>query len=453
MTQTLGSPAQYEFDSFLGAWSQDVPRTAEALHGWQLARARQLAKTLSEVNPFYRKRLTIPDDATEWAFSRLPVTRKQDVVRDCERYPPFGSRTVIRDEDIRMIVETSGTSGRGTEVYALDAADEASIIRIEATGFLWAGVRPGTKVLLTVPIGVTAAGQWYYAALRFIGANVLPVGTYPTARKAALIAAFGPQLIVGTPSYVQHLAVACADAGIDPAASSVTSLMVAGEPYSLEWARGLERRWAATLYEQYGCTERAIAWTCPGGVVRHEGLGVLHFPPESGYYEVVDSVSGDHVGDGEEGELVVTPFGVDRSPLLRYATGDRVRFVPPGACDCRRPLAGIVAGAVARFDDMMKVRGVNVWPATFDTAVFAVDGVADYRGRLLTDDRGVEVVEIRIETHLSASSRLAEEVATSVKRTIGLTSTVSLEPVGSLSRSVPEGFVKIKRWTDERSVR
>ncbi|MDH3463279.1 MAG: AMP-binding protein [Acidimicrobiia bacterium] len=441
------------FDSDLGAWTNGLPRTAEDLHNWQLNRAWRLAVELAKDNPFYSRKVTIPAGASAEALSTLPLTRKRDVVDDCDQYPPFGSRTVIDDEDIRMIVQTSGTSGRGRGVYALDSADEDSITRIEATGFLWAGVRPGTRVLLTVPVGITAAGQWYYAALRFIGANVLPVGSYPTSRKVELVDAFEPEFVVGTPSYVQHLAMACAEAGIDPASSSVRSLMVAGEPYSLEWATRLEHRWGATLYEQYGCTERAIAWTCPGGVIRSGRLGVLHFPAESGYYEVLDPASGNRVADGEEGELVVTPFGADRSPLLRYATGDRVRYVAPGACDCGRPLGGIAAGSVTRFDDMMKVRGVNVWPATFDDAIFSVDGVTDYRGRVATDEAGAEVVEIWIETRSDSLSELSDEVRASVKRVTGLNSVVSLQPHDIFAGSIPEGFVKLKRWTDERGVR
>ena len=117
-------------------------------------------------------------------------------------------------------------------------------------------------------IGMTAAGLWYSAALRAIGSNVFSVGPYPTERKVELLRQFEPEVVVGTPSYVQRLAVACEDAGLSPEATSVETLIVAGQPFSRPWARAIETRWGATLYEQYGCTERGIAWTCPGGVAK-----------------------------------------------------------------------------------------------------------------------------------------------------------------------------------------
>jgi len=171
---------------------------------------------------------------------------------------------------------------------------------------------------------------------------------------------------------------------------------------------------------------------------------VLHFPPESGYYEVIDPESGVPVGHGETGELVITPFGADASPLVRYATGDRVRWMAPGSCPCGRPLAGIAAGEVERYDDMMKIRGVNVWPASFDRAVFALGAVSDYRGTIWVDDEGSERIEIRAEGS-GEPGALAEAVSASIHRVTGLRVDVKIEPSGTLAREVPEGFVKVKR--------
>lgn len=439
------------FDPHLGSWGGEVPAAADQIIAWQLEKAWGLAERLAAANPFYRRRLRLPFGSDAAAFRSLPRTKKADVVSDCAENPPFGSRSTVRPTDVRMVVETSGTSGKGVEVYALDAADEAAIVRTEAVGFIWAGVRPGSRVLLTLPIGITAAGLWYHAALRALGAFVLSVGPYPTERKVEILSRFGADVVIGTPSYVHRLATASIDAGVDLSSVGVRSVLVAGESFSLRWAETIQKTWGATLYEQYGCTERAIAWTCPGGVIRSEGLGVLHFPPESGYYEVLDPLTGLPVGHGEEGELVVTPFGADASPLLRYATGDRVRWMAPGSCSCGRPLAGIAAGQVQRFDDMMKIRGVNVWPAQFDEAVFAVEGVTDYRGIVGTDERGSEVLEIRLETWLDPGET-GGRVADAVRRTTGLSPTVRVEKIGTLAREVPEGFVKIRRWTDRRRV-
>lgn len=447
MTTMTGDPGVRlgAFDEWMGAWSTSTPRNPDDLAGWQLERAWTLAENLGRDNPFYRDRLHLPEHREADVYRALGVTTKQQVVEDCIAHSPYGSRTVAEPADIRMVVHTSGTSGQGMAVYALDTADLDAIIRTEAVGFLWAGMREGTRVLLTLPIGMTAAGLWYSAALRAIGSNVFSVGPYPTERKVELLRQFEPEVVVGTPSYVQRLAVACEDAGLSPEATSVETLIVAGQPFSRPWARAIETRWGATLYEQYGCTERAIAWTCPGGVIKGDSLGVLHFPPESGYYEVIDPESGEPVGHGETGELVITPFGADASPLIRYATGDRVRWMAPRACPCGRPLAGIAAGEVERYDDMMKIRGVNVWPASFDEAVFAVEAVSDYRGRVWLDDDGSERVEIRAEG-AGRPDAIAEALSASVHRVTGLRVEVKVEPPGTLAREVPEGFVKIKRF-------
>ncbi len=439
-----------DLDEYLGCWSPEVPREAGALEAWQLERAWRIATILARDNPFYRDRLHIPAERTAEAFRRLPLTRKADVVRDCEAYPPYGSRTTCSPHRIRMVVQTGGTSGRGTEIYALDEADEAAIVRVEAVGFRWAGVGDGTRVLLTIPVGMTAAGLWYYAALRFLGANVFSVGAYPTERKVEVLRRYGADVVVGTPSYIHRLAVSCEDEGVDPRRLGVSALLVAGEPYTARWARDIEERWGAVLYEQYGCTERAIGWTCPGGVVDDEALGVLHFPPEGGYVEVIDPATAEPVRHGRWGELVVTPFGADASPLVRYATGDRVLWMAPGSCPCGRPLAGIAAGQVQRFDDMMKIRGINVWPVAFDSAILGVDGVRDYRGVVRRRSDGGEAIELHVECEPARAGEIAGLVSNAVRRTVGLGVIVHPAEPGALSRNVPEGFVKVKRWRDER---
>ena len=449
--EASSSPATPVFDASTGRWFAETPNTADEISAWQLDRAWRIVEEVAATNPFYSARVTLPEVRDAEGFRALPVTRKDAIVADCAAHPPYGSRTVVEAPNIRMVVQTSGTSGLGTEVYALDAADLDAIVRTEAVGFIWAGIGPGTTVLLTLPIGMSAAGRWYSAALSFIGANVLSAGPYPTERKVDLIRQFGAEVLIGTPTYVQRLAVVCEDAGVRPSDTSIQTMIVAGQPFSHSWARSIQQRWGATLYEQYGCTERAIAWACPGGVVGDDGLRVLHFPPESGYYEVIDPATAEAVEHGQLGELVVTPFGTEASPLVRYATGDRVRWMAPGSCPCRRPLAGIAAGEVERYDDMMKIKGVNVWPATFDRAIFAVDGVTDYRGTVRSLADGGEQISIRAEAS-GDPTEMSEAISASIRRLTGLSALVALEPAGTLAREVPEGFVKVKRINDQREM-
>jgi len=445
MTPTL--TAEASFDERTGCWEESLPIDARSLREWQLARAWEVAETLAETNPFYAAGLRLPPVRDAPGFRSLPLTRKEDVVADCAAHPPYGRRTVARPEEIRHVVETSGTSGAGREVYALGADDERAAFRAAAIGFWWAGVRPGTTVLLTLPVGTSAAGVWYHGGLRTLGANVLPVGAYPAERKVAALARYRPQVLVGTPSYIDRLTTVCRDEGIEPAGAGVASIVVAGEPYSLEWATRVERTWNARLSEQYGSTERVMAWSCPGGVVRD---GTLHFLPELCYWEVIDPDTGEPAADGGYGEVICTPLAAAASPLLRFASRDRVRFVAAGSCGCGRPLPGIRAGAVHRYDDMMKIRGVNVWPATFDAAVFGVPGALDYRGAVSHGPDGRERIEVVVEPAADAGERIAAALREAVRRRVGFDVDVRVVAPGALTGAVPEGFVKVSRWTDHR---
>lgn len=440
------------FDSFSSCWDPGTPRSWPQLGMWQLQHAWRVAELLAASNPFYKPRLRgLPAERSPESFRSLPVTTKSDLVEDCTTHPPYGSRTTVAGQDIRHAVETSGTSGAGREVFALDAQDEARIFRAEAIGFHWAGVRQGSRVFMTLPIGVTAAGIWYYGGLRLLGANVFSVGSYPTERKVAILRRYGADVIVGTPTYIQRLALACEAEGVDPASLGVKSLMVAGETFDISWAKAIQERWGATLYEQYGCTERALAWTCPGGVVREGALGTLHFPAELGYCEVVDPATGGESPAGVMGELIITPLFVNASPLLRFATRDRVEPIAAGSCSCGRPLPGIRAGGVQRYDDMLKIRGVNVWPASFDSAVFSVSGVLNYQGTIKRDAEGNELTDIVLECEAERSADVSRSVVEAVRRNLGLGVRVSTVEPGHITRTIPEGFVKLKRWRDLRS--
>jgi phenylacetate-CoA ligase len=446
------SSTQCPFDPFSSCWDPATPRTWSGLREWQLQRAWQVAERLAAGNPFYKPRLgALPAERSAEAFRTLPVTTKPELLDDCTAHPPYGSRTTAAAQDIRHVVETSGTSGAGREVFALDAQDEAHVFRAEAIGFFWAGVRPGSRVVMTLPIGVTAAGLWYYGGLRLLGANVFSIGPYPTERKVSFLQRYGADVIIGTPTYIQRLALACEAQGVEPALLGVKSLMVAGESYNVSWARAIQERWGATLYEQYGCTERAFAWACPGGVLRDGALGTLHFPAELAYCEIIDPATGQFADSGGTGELITTPLVASASPLLRFATRDRVELIAAGDCPCRRPLPGIRAGGVQRYDDMIKIRGVNVWPAAFDNAIFGVAGVLNYQGTVRRDAYGNEVTEIVLECDGDRSADISRAVVEAVRRKLGLGVRVSTVGPGDITRAVPEGFVKLKRWRDLRS--
>lgn len=405
-----------------------------------LARARE--------TPFYASRLDgLPERLGDLAeLAAFPMTTKADVLADIAAAPPFGTRLRVPARDIRHIVTTSGTSGAGQETYPLDSEDERELYAMAARGFAWAGVQAGSMVLNTLPLTTAAAGQWYYHGLRLLGATVLEVGTYPTERKLEYLTRFEADTLVGTPSYVLRLALDARSAGIDPTAGPVRRVVVAGESWSEDWMRRLEREWGARVYEQYGSTQRAMAWACPAGALTDHGRGVLHALSDHGVYEVVDPDTGAPVTEGP-GELVVTPFVSSASPLVRFATGDRVSVVE--SCPCGRPGPLLAAGCVDRYDFMVKVRGVNLWPEALDSAVFGVGSVRDYEARVETDGQGRELLSVDLEL-AGEDPGAAEQVARAVKQVTGLGADVRTVERDAVTAAVEDRFRKRRRLHDMR---
>jgi phenylacetate-CoA ligase len=408
-----------------------------------------LVLTRARETEFYREWLDgCPAQIETLAQLRaFPVTRKEDVLRDLAEHPPYGRRLRVPVSEIRHLVETSGTSGTGQEVYPLDAEDEQAVWEMAARGFAWAGVNAGSVVLNTLPLTTSAAGQWYYHGLRLLGANVLEVGSFSTERKLSYLQRFEPDTIIGTPSYVFRLAVEARRAGLDPSAGSVRRMVVAGESWSVAWMQQLESEWGARVFEQYGCTQRGMAWTCPAGGVDGDARGTLHALSDHGVYEVLEPETGEPVSEGR-GHLVITPFASSASPLVRFATGDCVTVVSD--CGCGRPGPCLQAGTVERYDFMVKIRGVNVWPEALDAALFAIDGVREYEAVVEIDDRGREHLQVHIELGGEVNDATGRAGA-AIKQVTGLSADIAIVPEAAISRAVEDRFKKRRRLHDRRS--
>jgi phenylacetate-CoA ligase len=385
-------------------------------------------------------------------YRRLPLTTKQEVLADIAARPPFGARLQVPRRRLAGLAETSGTSGVGQEVYAKTRRDLAVYHQMERVGFDWAGVRPGAVVAFTFPVTTTAAGQWYYGALLDTGAVVLPLGNYDTRRKVGYLQRYGCDTLIASPSYLARLAHVAAEAGLTPRARAI---IVAGEAYSVGTAERIEREWGGRLFEQYGCTQGGIGWTCERGALPEGRRGLIHMLEPLVYCEVLDRTSGEPVGEGEEGELVITPLQAEASPLLRFATGDRVRWLPPEACACGRPLAGIQAGSVARFDNMLKIKMVNVWPDAVDAVLFGAPEVLEYEAEVRLEPgsgREEAVVGIEFDRAVGAEQRavLLATLGAALRERIGLQFTLREYDGPSLVEGGGDGLLKRQRWTDRR---
>jgi phenylacetate-CoA ligase len=382
----------------------------------------------------------------------LPLMRKADVMRDIAGHPPYGSRFTAAPGDVRQIVETSGTSGAGRERYPLTDHDLDLVQQMEMPGFCWAGIGPGKVFVASLPVTTRAGGQWYQDAVRRLRGIWLSVGTYPAEEKLRYMREVGADVIHCSPSYLMRLEAVAAQLSIDPRSLRVGAILSSGESLSVPWLQEREETWGAKIHEQYGSTQRAIAWTCEAGARRGQELGVLHTLPHLAVYEVIDRDSGDEVADGGVGELVITPFGSTAAPIVRFATGDRVRKVAAAECGCGRPYPGLRSGVIDRFDAMLKVRGVNIVPSAVDSVVMR-DPVTDYQARVYRDGQsGKEEIEVLVATTAGAPDpALLQSLTADFRRVVGLRATFIPHDRASIVEDTAVDVKKRKRWTDERS--
>ncbi len=434
----------------------------DELRAAQWARLQQLLHDAWTRNRFYRTKFDAagfrPGDVREPDdLSRVPVTTKEELLRDIEEHPPYGSRVQVEPREIVNVVETSGTTGKGRETHPQTAGDLEAIHRAEAYGFVWAGVTTGTVVVLTWPVTMTAGSAWWLHTLGRLGANVLRIGHLGAEEKLGYFRRYGAEVVVGTPSYVTRLARAAEAAGLDFRRDlRVRRLIVAGEGRPAEWMARVEEEWGAKLHEQWGCTQGAMTWTCEEGMLRDGRPGMMHGLPHLCVTEVVSRETGQPVASGQEGEIVVTPLHGEAAPLIRFATNDRARFLTSDRCACGRAFDGLECGSVSRYDDMIKVKGVNVWASAIAGVVTADSRVREHRAEVYLDPAGQEtaLLELELSPSVEGGARAAvlETTATRLLQAVGIRFEVrewrGQEPLETAVLDRNTG--KARRWVDRR---
>lgn len=392
---------------------------------------------------------------------KVPVVRKDHILADCDDYPPYGSRLQVPRTEISQVVETSGTSGRGREVHALTTEDVDQVMRSKLFQFAWPGCVSGTVVALHYPISMTSGPLWSLLALQRLGANVLRLGALDADVRLRYMRTYNVELFQASAAYVMRLEYAAEQMDLDLKRDlpSLRAIYVSGGGWTVEWAMERADRWGVRLFEVYANTQRAFTYTCELGILHGTQPGVLHSLPHLGLLEVVDPETGRHVRNGEHGEVVITPFHMKASPVIRFATGDRAIFREAESCLCGRPFDGIQAGSVERYDDMMRIKEVNIWPQAIDQVVFAQPWVAEYRGELLVDETGREKALLMIEFHASAEigshSDYLQELSVALHDSLGLHFSVeewSGAPLRARDGGLDARTLKIRRWDDKRAL-
>ena len=409
----------------------------DALAAWQ---GRRLALLLSQIdgrNPFYTRklreagvqihRLQLPRD-----FCTLPLTTKGELVADQEQAPPWGTSLTEPIERYTRYCQTSSTTGRPLRWIDTNESWQWVLDCWKAV-YRAAHVGPGDRVFFPFSFG-PFLGFWagFEAGVQ-VGLHCVPGGGLSSQLRLAMIESVAATVVCCTPTYAMHLAEVAVQQGRERSLmdGSVRMLIVAGEPGgSIPATRErIERSWGARVIDHHGLTEVGpMSFEC------WEAPGFLHVNEAEYICEVLDQITGEPVADGESGELVVTNLGRSASPVIRYRTGDIVvRRSEP--CRCGRTWARLEGGIVSRADDMVNVRGVNVYPSAIEAVVRRFAEIGEFRSTV-SRSAAMRTLTIDIEVALAAGDRaaFAARVSHQVREALGLSVSVQLMEVGSLPR-------------------
>ncbi len=385
---------------------------------------------LAQRNPFYRRKLEhvrLPLPSVD-ALRRLPFTTKSELLDDQAASPPYGTNLTYEPSEYTRIHSTSGTTGRRLKVLDTEAS-WAWFTRCWQHIYRAFGVGRGDRVFAAFGFG-PFVGFWAgFEAAHQIGAQAIPGGAQSSLQRLDAILECRATVLLSTPTYALRLAEVARESGIDIAGSDIRATIHAGEPgASIPTTRSqIESAWGARAWDHAGLSEAGPwGYECPEG----EGMHVI----ESQFAAEVLEVGGDaEVGEDETGELVLTNLGRWAAPVVRYRTGDlvRLRSTP---CACGRAFLRFPGGVLGRADEMVQVRGVNVYPAAVESIVREEASISEFqieifeRRRMWELRAAVEVTEGPKPEEVKA--RLEKEL----HRRLGLRAEVSLAPVGSLPR-------------------
>ena len=431
-------------------WNEQYETMSRAdLQVLQLDRLQRQVQRAYERVPLYRQRFrergVRPEDVRSLEdLHRLPFTRKSDF-RD--NYP-FGLFAVPRKEIVR-IHASSGTTGKPT-VVGYTKNDMAMWQEACARQLVAAGVTAEDTVQIAMGYGLFTGGfGWHYAS-ELIGATVVPISSGNTKRQIMLIQDFETTVYCCTPSYAIYLAEQAEAMGVDLRQSALRVGIHGAEPWSESMRREIQRRLGLDPIDTYGLSE-IVGPGVSGECTEHCGL---HINEDFFLCEIIDPLTEEPLPHGQEGELVITPLTKEALPIIRYRTGDITRL-DPTPCACGRTSARM-AKVSGRTDDMLIVRGVNVFPSQIETVLLQVEGVQPHYQIIVDREHGamddleiwVEVNEELFTDDIGGLRELQERAEYEMRETLGIHARVRLVEPGRIERSTG----KSKRVLDRRDV-
>jgi len=414
----------------------------DELEALQLDRLRTSLRQAYPHVPHYRSAFDAagvhPEDCRELAdLARFPFTTKQDLRAGY----PFGMFAVPREQVIRVHA-SSGTTGKPT-VVGYTRGDLDVWAALMARSIRASGGRPGHLVHVAYGYGLFTGGLGAHYGAERLGCTVVPVSGGMTERQVQLITDFRPDVIMVTPTYMLAIIDEMRRQGLDPRACSIQVGIFGAEPWTDGMRAEIEEQLDAHAVDIYGLSEVMGPGVANECVETKDGPTIWedHFYPE-----VINPETGQVLPDGERGELVFTSLTKEAMPVIRYRTGDLTRLLPGTARTMRR-----MEKVTGRSDDMMIIRGVNVFPTQIEEIVLGQPELSPHFQCVLTRPARLDELTVRVESRedLAGSERAraaGDRLRERVKHTVGITVAVEVVPPGTLERSVG----KLRRIVDRR---
>ncbi len=410
----------------------------EAIATYQLNRLRVGLGRVLAGNGFYQRKLAGFDPRELRNLDdlrRLPFTTKAELVADQAQNPPYGTNLTYPLRDYVRLHQTSGTTGQPLKI--LDTTESwdwwadcwTTILRA-------AGVANDDVVFLAFSFGPFIGFWSAYEGAKRAGTLVVPGGGQTSPQRLQTILATNATVLICTPTYALHLAEVAREQGVDIRSSAVRATVHAGEPGASvpNVRRRIEEAWGARCYDHIGMTEMgAYAFTC----LNQESV---HVNEAEFIAEILDPATAEPVAEGERGELVLTNLGRWGSPAIRYRTGD---LVQRGGCQCGcgRTYLTLPGGVLGRADDMLVIRGVNVYPSSIEDALRAIPEVREFRITVFKDG-ALDEIALEVECPEEAVPR----VEAALRQTLSLRVPVTAVPPDTL----PRFELKARRVVDKR---
>lgn len=414
----------------------------DEIRALQLDRLKWSLRHAYENVAMYRERFDTagvhPNDVNDLSdLAKFPFTYKNDL-RD---HYPFGMFAVPEEQIIRVHA-SSGTTGKPT-VVGYTQHDIDVWADLVARSLRASGVRPGDLVHCAYGYGLFTGGLGAHYGIERLGARVVPMGGGQTEKQITLIEDFKPKAIMVTPSYMLNILEAYRAAGLDPRATSLQVGIFGAEPWTNSMREEIEQAFDMHAVDIYGLSEVMGPGVANECVETKDGL---HLWEDHFYPEIIDPQTGAVLPDGSEGELVFTSLTKEGMPMIRYRTRDLTRLMPGTARSMRR-----IEKITGRSDDMIILRGVNVFPTQIEEQVMATPGLAPYYQIELLKEGRMDAMQIHVEALPdTASAEARADMATTlnkrIKDIVGVSTTVNVSAPGSVERS--QG--KARRVIDNR---